>query len=132
MSTAANQPPQANRPQAVPPKRDMVESKAPEQFKFDRIGQDIQGVLISIEPVQVKGKPAIEYMFQNEQNGARLTILGTNDLNKKLLAHHIGHFVQIRYENDDASIVQQGQSPMKMFHVSVAKNVEPGFEKLAG
>lgn len=53
-------------------------------------GQILSGILISIEPVTVKEKPAMEYMFRDEKGG-RVTCLGTNDLDKKLQPVHIGH-----------------------------------------
>jgi hypothetical protein len=114
------------RPQEVKPRREMQEVKAPEQFQFTKQGQSVDGVLISIEPTEVKGKPAIEYMFVKE-NGERLTCLGTNDLNKKIHPGHIGHMMQIRYETDDTSFQKPGQSAMKVFKVLVGKDKEPGF-----
>jgi len=108
------------------PRREMQEVKAPEQFQFTKPGQNVSGVLISIEPALVKGKEALEYLFQTE-GGARFTCLGTNDLNKKLHPGQIGHMVDIRYESDDASFQKPGQSAMKVFKVLVAKEKEPGF-----
>jgi hypothetical protein len=108
------------------PRREMVESKAPEQFQFSKLGQKAEGILLSIEPALVKGKEALEYLFQAE-GGGRFTCLGTNDLNKKLHPGMIGHMVEIRYENDDASFQKPGQSPMKVFKVLVSKEKEPGF-----
>src|ERR1700731_1369981 len=84
------------------PRREMQEVKAPEQFQFTKQGQVAEGVLISIEPTLVKGKEALEYLFQAE-GGGRFTCLGTNDLNKKLHPGHIGHTVELRYERDDNS-----------------------------
>jgi hypothetical protein len=117
--------PQA-RPQEVRPRREMQEVKAPEQFQFTKQGQIVEGVLLSIEPTEVKGKSALEYMFGRE-NGERFTCLGTNDLNKKLHPGHIGHWVRIRYATDDSSFQKPGQSAMKVFEIQVAKDKEPGF-----
>jgi hypothetical protein len=116
----------ATAPTTMKPRREMQEVKAPEQFQFTKPGQTVEGVLISIEPVEIKGKPAIEYLFVRE-NGDRFTCLGTNDLNKKLHPGQIGHMLAIRYESDDASFQKQGQSPMKVFKVLVGKEKEPGF-----
>jgi hypothetical protein len=110
----------------IQPRREMVEVKAPEMYKFTRQGDTIGGVLISIEPTTVKEKTAMEYMLQDER-GQRLTFLGTNDLDKKLHPGHIGHWLQIRYERDDTSFQKQGQSPAKIFKVAVSKEKEPGF-----
>jgi hypothetical protein len=108
------------------PRREMVEVKAPEQFQFTKQGQTVSGILVSIEPVEIKGKPAIEYLFVRE-NGDRFTCLGTNDLNKKIHPGHIGYAMDIRYETDDSSFQKPGQSAMKVFKVLVSKEKEPGF-----
>lgn len=107
-------------------RRQMQEVKAPELFQFNKMGQVIEGVLLSIEPVTVKGKEAIEYMLGGE-TGARVTFLGTADLNKKLQPVHIGHFLSIRYESDNSDFQKEGQSAMRIFRVSVSKEKEPGF-----
>jgi hypothetical protein len=113
-------------PQSVGRRREMKEVKAPAQFQFTKEGQVAEGILISIEPATVKGKEAMEYLFQVD-NGGRFTCLGTNDLNKKLNPNHIGHWVSIKYETDDASFQKPGQNPMKVFSVRVSKDKEPGF-----
>lgn len=113
-------------PTPMTPRREMQEAKAPEQFQFTKQGQMAAGILVSIEPVTIKEKPAIEYLFQNE-TGDRFTCLGTADLNKKIHPGHIGHWLDVRYERDDASFQKQGQSAMKIFKVLVSKEKEPGF-----
>ncbi len=113
-------------PTAVKPRREMQEAKAPDQFQFTKIGQTIAGVLISIEPTTVRDKQALEYMLVNE-TGDRLTFLGTADLNKKVLPGHIGHWMEIRYDNDDTTFQKPGQSAMKVFKVMVSKQKEPGW-----
>ena len=107
-------------------RREMQEVKAPQQFTFTKQGQTAEGILMQIEPVPVKGKQANEYLFQTD-GGGRFTLLGTNDLDKKLHARMIGHFVQIRYETDDDSFTKPGQNAMKVFKVQVSKEKEPGF-----
>jgi hypothetical protein len=108
------------------PRRQMEEVKAPEQFQFSKQGQEIGGVLIDIDQVTVKDKPTMQYTVHTE-NGARFTFLGTNDLDKKIQPAHIGHWLDIRYERDDASFQKPGQSAMKIFKVLVSKEKEPGF-----
>lgn len=115
----------APRPQEVK-RREMQEVKAPEQFQFNKPGQIIAGTLVSIEPTLVKGKEAMEYLFQGA-NGERFTCLGTADLNKKLHPGQVGHWMDIRYESDDSSFQKPGQSAMKIFKVQVSKDKEPGF-----
>jgi hypothetical protein len=102
------------------PRREMVEVKAPELFQFTKPGQSLDGFLRRIEPTIIKGKEALEYLFENE-DGTRMTCLGTADLNKKLTPNQIGHWVQIRYEKDDDSFTKAGQSAMKVFKVLVSK-----------
>jgi hypothetical protein len=104
----------------------MTEVKAPEMFQFATQGQTIEGVLLSIESTTVKDKEAIEYMFQNER-GERITCLGTADLNKKIHPGHIGHWLVVRYETDDASFQKAGQSAMKKFRVQASEGKAPGF-----
>ena len=119
----------ATAPQSMPRRREMQEVKAPEQFQFTRQGQTIAGVLVRIEPTQVKGKDALEYMLEGE-NRQRLTILGTADLNKKINPDHLGHWLEIRYETDDNSFQKEGQSAMRIFKVNASKQKEPGYETL--
>jgi hypothetical protein len=114
------------RPQEVKLRREMQEAKAPEQFQFTKVGQTIEAKLISIEPVLVKGKEALEYLLE-PQPGSRLTCLGTADLNKKIHPGHIDHWLVIRYERDDSSFQKENQSPMKIFKVLVSKEKEPGY-----
>jgi hypothetical protein len=104
----------------------MVEVKAPEQFTFTKQGQTASGILLRIELVPVKGKEAMEYLFQAE-GGGRFTCLGTADLDKKLNPNLIGHFVEIRYETDDTQFTKPGQNAMKIFKVTAAKEKEPGY-----
>lgn len=112
----------------TPHRREFVEAKAAEMFKFTRPGQIVEGTLLSIEPITVKGESqTLEYMLQDER-GERITFLGTNDLNKKIQPAHIGHFMAIRYERDDDSFTKPGQSAAKVFKVMVSKEKEPGFE----
>jgi hypothetical protein len=107
-------------------RREMQEVKAPEQFQFTKQGQTLSGVLLDIEAKTVKEKIVPEYLIQNEQ-GLRFTCLATNDLQKKIMPSHVGHWINIRYERDDSSFQKADQSPMKVFKVEVSKEKEPGF-----
>ena len=119
-------------------KREWVEAKAPEMFKFTRMGEELVGVLIAIEPTVIKqeenGKVreshTVEYTLdvRNWREGAdRVTFLGTNDLNKKIHSGLIGHCVAIKYETDDSSFVKPGQNAAKIIKVMVSKEKEPDF-----
>jgi|SRR5579872_3456840 len=112
-------------------RRELIEAKAPEMFKFTKQGQELSGILINIEPTTVKQQNGeeshtLEYMLQDDK-GDRMTFLGTNDLNKKIQPAHIGHFLAIRYEKDDTSFTKPGQSAAKVFKVLVSKDKEPGY-----
>jgi hypothetical protein len=114
-----------------PKQRQMQEVKAPELFQFTKPGQILEGVLVSIEPVTVKGKQALEYMFEQPENKTRMSCLGTADLNKKIQPGFLGHWVTIRYENDQKLENQQAShSDMKIFKVLVGKDLETGYEHL--
>lgn len=113
-------------PTQMKSRREMQEVKAPAQFQFTKQGQIAEGILLSIEPTNVKGKQAMEYLFQTER-GDRFTCLGTADLDKKLHPGLIGHWVEIRYETDDTSFQKPGQNAMKVFQVKVSKEKETGF-----
>ena len=110
----------------MPSRRQMQEVKAPDQFTFTKLGQTASGILLAIEPVPVKGKQAMEYLFQAD-GGGRFTCLGTADLDKKLNPNLIGHFVEITYEKDNNSFTKPGQNAMKIFRVTASKEKEPGY-----
>ena len=104
-------------------KREMVEVKASELLQFVKPGQALQGYLRRIEPVIIKGKDALEYLFENDE-GFRVTCLGTADLNKKINPKMIDHWLEIRYERDEKLPNQQAEhSDMKIFKVLVSKEV---------
>jgi len=125
MSTA----PEA-RPQEMKPRREYERVKAPALFKFVKQGDTIEGGLATIEPKEVNGKIVREFMFELE-NGDRVTCLGTNDLDNKIQAKHIGHPIRVRYASDDNSFQKAGQNAMKVFEVDVdMKNFWPGYEHL--
>jgi hypothetical protein len=86
-------------------------------FQFTKQGQSIEGTLLTIEPTMVKGKQATEYLMRTGPN-ARITFLGTNDLDKKLHPGLIGHVLRVRYERDeDFSGRAADQNKMKIFKV---------------
>ena len=115
-------------PQVGKPRREMgKELQAPDQFKWTRVGEICEGVLVSVEPKLVSGKTTPEYLFQRD-DGTRFTMLALADLEKKIQPeHHVGYFLSIRYEKDDTSFQKEGQSAMKVFKVVPAKQKEPGY-----
>jgi hypothetical protein len=98
------------------PRREPIELKAPELFQFTKHGQILDGKLLAIEPVPVKGKAGVEYLFENK-DGARMTCLETADLKKKITPAQLNHRLLIRYERDDNSFTKEGQTAMKLFKV---------------
>jgi hypothetical protein len=101
--------------------------KAPDQFKWTRVGELCEGILVSVEPKTVAGKTTPEYLFQRD-DGTRFTMLALYDLERKIQPDkHVGYFLSIRYEKDDDSFKKDNQSAMKIFKVVAAKEKEPGF-----
>ena len=106
-------------PQGVSKNQNWKEVKAPDQFKWTKPGETIICILLSLEPVMVKGKPNVEYLCQLE-NGGRITMLETADLKKKITPSMIGYWLKIRYEKDERFESQAAdQSAMKMFKVEI-------------
>lgn len=116
----------ATAPTTMKPRSEMREVKAPEQFQFTKQGQSIEGVLISIEPVEINGKVTREFMFALP-NGDRITCLETADLKKKIDPSLIGYKLSVRYETDNSSFQKEGQSPMKIFKVLASHEKAAGF-----
>jgi hypothetical protein len=120
------------------PRREMQTVKAPEQFQFTKLNQMLSGVLLAIEPKEVKGKHVPEYLISDE-SGKFYTCLATADLERKMqmVFHRIhgnplGFWFDIRYTSDDSSFQKENQSAMKVFDVQVGKSREAGFEYLVG
>lgn len=113
-------------PQGVKPRREMQDRTAPEMFQFNDRDKHMQGVLVNIATVEVKGKETTQYTLENPENGKRVTFLATYDLERKIRPGDMGHFLTVSYEGEDNSIKTQG-SPLKKFRVQVAKDKEPGF-----
>jgi hypothetical protein len=61
----------------------MTERKAPILFSFDTPGAFLEGYLIRVDRVNVKGKPANQYTFECEDGEVR-QILGTYDIDTKI------------------------------------------------
>lgn len=123
-------------PQQVQRQREMQSVEAPEQWQFTKQGQTLSGVLLAIEPKDVKGKQVPEYLIGAER-GKFYTCLATADLERKMaMAFHrihgnpLGYWFVMRYATDDSSFQKSGQSAMKIFDVQVGKSREPGYEYL--
>ena len=113
-------------PHAPKPRREMSERTAPEMFQFSDRDRHVQGVLVHIGQVEVKGKPATQYTLENPENGKRVTFLSTYDLDRKIRPNDLGHYLMVTYEGEDTSIATQG-SPMKKFRVQISADKETGY-----
>lgn len=102
--------------------RDMVEIKEPVMVKFENNGQEVAGVLIDIEKVNVKGKPTIQYICEGNDGGT-FTFLTTYDISRKLGRKHIGHFISVKFMGIDPSVETQGD-PLRRFKVMASKQQE--------
>ena len=96
----------------------MVEREEPRFVNFST-GDVVEGILVSIERVAVKDKPAIRYTVK-EQDGDYVCSIGTHQLNTKLRVTDRGHLVSIRCEGEDV-MVKRGDNCMKVFKVLVSK-----------
>lgn len=103
----------------VKPKRDMYEVEGPQMFQFDKEGAGIEGVLLSIQNVTVKGKTTRQYTLRDDE-GKVWTFLATYDIAQKLTEQHIGHFVFVRYEGEDNNVQTQGNK-LRRFKVFVSR-----------
>ncbi len=102
--------------------REMVELKEPEMVKFEHNGDEVQGILLSVSKVNVKGKPTIQYTCE-KQAGDTFTFLSTYDISRKLSSKHVGHFVSVKFMGIDPSVETQGD-PLRRFKVMVSKQRE--------
>jgi hypothetical protein len=106
------------------------EVKPPEMFQFSTQHDRLEGVLLGIARVSVKGKEVLQYLIRDVE-GVRLTFLGTYDLNRKIQPEHIGHPIKVVYEGELQDVKTKG-SPLRKFSVHVKPTKAPGFQNLHG
>jgi len=124
--------------QPATPIKQGMEIKEPPQFQFKRVGDTLSGIFYSIEPATItdqktgKLKETTRYIFlDDETRTQRTSCLETNDLKKKLWPGLLGFFLNVRYDNDDASFAEPGQNAMKVFKITTrSSHKEPGFENI--
>jgi hypothetical protein len=113
----------------------MQEVKEPEFIQWKNQGQEVDGILLLLEPIEIddketkEKKTVTEMMFLGEDN-QRFRFIAPDDLKKKIWTYHLGRRLQIRYETDDRSNVKQGQNARKVFKVLASVHKIPGFEHL--
>lgn len=93
---------------------------APQLHQWDKPGETIAGKLMSIEPVEIRGKRVPQYTLATDSSH-RIRLLGTYDLVQKLNRTHIGMLVRIKYLGEDES-VKKGDNAMRIFDVHVKKD----------
>jgi hypothetical protein len=102
--------------------RKLVERPATELYKFTNNGEQIEGVLVAINKVEIedadtkKMRPVIEYVLQMENK--KVKFLGTWDLNDKLGRGDLGRFIVVTYLGEDKNVVKNGNH-MKRYKVEV-------------
>lgn len=106
------------------PTRDYTEVKEPVMKQFTSPGQVVEGLLLSIQKVNVKGKSAVQYLCRDDQ-GDLFTFLATYDIARKISRGHIGHAVRVEYEGEDSTVeVGNNKNKLRRFKVYVAKQKE--------
>lgn len=106
------------------------EVKAPEQFKFERVGDTLQGKLIRVvgrefDDKETKEKKTVAELFVATANGVR-TFLPGFDVRSKLdpIKDFIGKELFICWSGSDESRGKDG-NPMKVFIVAAKGNTSP-------
>lgn len=94
-----------------------TEIKPPEQVRFEKAGDCIQGNLIAITPHTVKGKKTIRYTMERS-DGSRLTFLATWDLAQKITSKMLGFPISVTFEKYHDSIERDGNKA-KVFKVMI-------------
>jgi hypothetical protein len=90
------------------------EASAPEQFKFEKKGDVLDGILLKIERRTIKGDAAIELYVST---GRRIfTFIPGFDVRSKLNRRMVGKRIIVRYVGDDHEKGKEG-NPMKVFGV---------------
>ena len=98
------------------PKVELTERTGPEIFRFDNPGDSLQGRLVTIETVDIGGKPTIRYVVHETDEDKIYSFLGTVDLNIKIRQSDIGKVLEVRYLGRDTE-AQEGRNPIKRFKV---------------
>jgi hypothetical protein len=118
------QQPARTAPQQQPTVRKMIVRKTPILVNFDAPGVTVSGILRSCERIEItiQGKPkkAIQYGIFNEKEGQEYRILGTYDINCKLLwPEDRGRYVEVTYVGENMSVVREGRA-LREFDVQVS------------
>jgi hypothetical protein len=102
-----------------------METREEPRFVQFTTGEIVEGVLMGVQPIQIKDKRGLRYIVQ-EDNGELVSFLGTWQINTKLRPADLGHRVSVKCIGTD-TMVQRGDNCMKVFEIKVSKEmVNPG------
>lgn len=102
----------------------MRERQEPKHVTF-AAGDVVEGKLVSIERIAIKGQPGIRYTVQKE-DGEYVSFFGTWQLNTKLRKDDVLHYVRIVCEGEDTG-VKRGDNNMKVFTVQVSEKIAAAY-----
>jgi hypothetical protein len=100
-----------------------TEAKPPEQFRFEKPGDCVEGVLLAITSHTVKGKKTIQYTVV-KKDGNKVTFLATWDLLQKIERKMLGYPVSVTFDKLHDSIERNGNRA-KVFTVLVDWDAKP-------
>jgi len=100
-----------------------TEVKAPEQLRFEKPGDHVEGVLLAITSHTVKGKKTIQYTAVRK-DGNKVTFLATWDLLQKIDRKMLGYPISVKFDKLHDSIEKNGNRA-KVFTVLVDWDVKP-------
>lgn len=99
-----------------------VELLAPELWKWEKEGQELNGRFVSLETVEIKSdgekKKVRQYIFESLTGAGSVKMIGSFDILQKLTGKYVGCKVRIIYNGTDDSVQKNGNS-MKVFEVRV-------------
>ncbi len=101
---------------ALPPNVGWTEVNAPELVTWKNPGDTIEGILIQIAQIPVRGKRVTQYTIAS--GTTKYKLLATYDLQQKIGLEHVGCRIRIKYRGEDTNITGgQDNTPMKVFSV---------------
>jgi hypothetical protein len=90
-------------------------SNAPDLWKWEKPGQLLTGVLLSLTRAEIDRKAVTQMLFQVSSEH-QVKCLQTYDLMQKIGRQHIGTEMRITYLGEDENI-KRGDNAMKVFDV---------------
>jgi hypothetical protein len=96
-----------------------METREDPRFVTFNAGDVVEGILLSIQPVQIKDKSAVRYVVR-EEGGELVSFLGTFQINSRIHGTDRGHKIIIRCIGED-TMVKRGENFMKVFEIQVSK-----------